>query len=89
MKIEITKNLSDRKKEKLDIANWPIWEKEASQFPWRYEDRESCLILEGKVTVKTAEETVSFGPGDFVVFPAGLDCEWIIEENVRKHYNFG
>ena len=75
---------------KLDVYNWPIWEKEVSRFDWHYEQQETCYLLKGKVTV-TAEggPAVNFGAGDLVVFPAGLSCVWDIQEAVRKHYKFG
>ena len=68
---------------------WPIWTKEASTFPWHYDEPETCLILEGEVTVKAGGEEASFGTGDWVVFPKGLDCSWTIRKAVRKHYRFG
>lgn len=70
--------------------DWPIWTCEPSTFDWDYTQTETCLILEGKVTVKDrpGEASVSFGPGDAVVFPVGLKCIWQIEEAVRKHYSF-
>jgi uncharacterized protein len=74
----------------MGVFNWPIWSKEASKFPWSYSERESCYIIEGKVTVTPYKESpVTFGAGDYVVFPAGMDCTWEIHEDVRKHYNFG
>jgi len=35
------------------------------------------------------EVSVSFGPGDLVVFPVGLKCIWNVKGTVKKHYNFG
>ncbi|RMH58289.1 MAG: DUF861 domain-containing protein [Candidatus Hydrogenedentota bacterium] len=87
-KIEIRKP-SEEEIEEKGIRAWPIWEHGPATFPWRYEERETCLILEGRVTVKTAEGEVSFGEGDLVIFPEGLECEWRIHEPVRKHYRFG
>ena len=87
----------DIKVEKLDkkeldrrgVTKWPIWEKEASRFDWHYDETEECYLLSGKVTVETKDgKKVSFGKGDFVTFPSGLDCTWVITEPVRKHYNF-
>jgi uncharacterized cupin superfamily protein len=86
MKIEIRKPTEE---EKNKAKNWPIWEKEVSSFPWHYDDRETCLVLEGEVSVKTGTEEVSFGAGDWVVFPKGLSCYWTIKKPVKKHYNFG
>jgi uncharacterized cupin superfamily protein len=39
--------------------------------------------------VTTEEETVTIKPGDYVVFPEGLNCTWKVNAAVRKHYNFG
>ena len=71
------------------VLNWPIWECEVSEFPWTYSERESCYILKGEIEVTTDVETVSIQPGDFVVFPQGLNCTWNVKAPVRKHYNFG
>ncbi len=71
------------------VLNWPIWECRVSEFPWTYSERESCYILKGEIEVTTDVETVSIQPGDFVVFPQGLNCRWNVKAPVRKHYNFG
>ena len=74
MKPEIRKPTED---EMQTAKNWPIWEKEKSHFPWEYDEQETCLIIEGSVTVTNSEgEEFEFGAGDFVVFPRGLKCEW-------------
>ena len=74
--------------QQAECENWPIWSKEASTFDWSYTETETCLILEGQVTVSDAEAEVTFGEGDLVVFPEGLECTWQITKPVRKHYNF-
>ncbi|MHC3130393.1 MAG: cupin domain-containing protein [Candidatus Bathyarchaeota archaeon] len=76
-------------KESQEAESWPIWEKEESKFPWEYFEQETCLILEGKAVVKTPEETIEFGAGDYVVFPEGLKCTWEIKQPIKKHYKFG
>jgi len=78
------------KLESMGILSWPIWEKEASTFPWSYDAQETCYLLEGKVKV-TPEggDPVEFCAGDLVIFPQGMNCTWEISENVRKHYKFG
>ena len=86
MKIEVRRPTEDDKKK---ASAWPVWTKEASTFPWHYDDQETCLILEGEVTVKTAQGPVSFRGGDLVVFPKGLDCTWEIRKAVKKRYKFG
>ena len=77
------------KMESNEAKSWSIWEKEESEFPWEYSEKETCLILEGKAAVKTAEETIEFEAGDYVVFPEGLSCTWEIKKKIRKHYKFG
>ena len=88
MEIKVQK-LTTGELEKMGVFNWPIWEKEISQFDWEYDSVEECYFLEGQVTVATSggEET-SFGKGDFVIFPKGLSCTWKVKKPVRKHYNF-
>jgi uncharacterized cupin superfamily protein len=73
----------------LQVQSWPIWECDPSEFEWFYDEQETCFLLQGKVTVQTDRETVSFGAGDLVTFPAGLSCIWRVNEKVRKHYRFG
>ena len=75
---------------KLDVRSWPVWEKEESEFPWFYDEAETCYILEGEVTV-TPENgpPVRFGKGDLVIFDEGLRCNWNIIKAIKKHYRFG
>lgn len=76
--------------QQLQVKDWPIWEKEESEFPWFYDESEMCYILEGDVTVTPENGTpVHFGKGDLVTFPEGLRCTWNIKKAIRKHYRFG
>ncbi len=75
--------------EKLGCESWDIWTCKPSTFDWHYDDRETCLFLEGRVTVKAEGQEVAFGKGDLVVFPKGLSCTWTVHEAVKKHYRFG
>jgi uncharacterized cupin superfamily protein len=88
--IVVAKNPSAEQLEALGVYSWPIWTKEASIFPWTYDDKETCLFLEGEVIV-TPEggEPVKMGKGDLVTFPGGMSCTWEIKQDVKKHYNFG
>jgi uncharacterized cupin superfamily protein len=87
MKVEVRKPTDE---ESAKAKTWPIWEKEESEFPWEYSDKETCLILEGDVEVTNESgESFKFGPEDWVVFPKGMKCKWKINKAVRKHYNFG
>ncbi len=89
LNIQVDTQPSEERLTTLGVKSWPIWTKEASQFPWYYEEKETCYLLAGKVTVATEDQTVVFGKGDLVTFPAGLSCTWKIHEDVRKHYQFG
>ena len=74
----------------LGVRDWPVWACEISCFTWQYDERETCLLLEGDVTVTPEDgEPVRFGAGDLVEFPAGLSCNWQVHQPVRKHYQFG
>lgn len=88
--IQVDSDPSQDKLAELGVSGWPVWSKEASSFPWTYGDQETCLILEGEVTV-TPEggEPVEIKAGDLVVFPAGMSCTWEIKADLRKHYKFG
>jgi len=35
----------------MGVFEWPVWEKEISEFPWTYESQEICYVLEGEVVV--------------------------------------
>ena len=82
--------ITPEKTNELGTTTWGVWEKEPSTFPWEYDDKETCHILEGNATVTTENgDTVTFGAGDLVIFPKGLKCTWTIEETIRKYYKFG
>ena len=75
---------------RIGVFDWPIWTKEASQFPWQYDEEETCYFLEGDVTVTPqGGEPVVMGKGDLVTFPAGMACTWEIRQPVKKHYKLG
>jgi len=72
------------------VAQWPIWEHGKGEFPWHYDETETCYILEGEVSVTPESgEAVVIRRGDLVTFPAGMSCRWHITEAIRKHYRFG
>jgi uncharacterized cupin superfamily protein len=71
-------------------ADWGMWSKEPSEFPWYYSENETCLILEGEATVTAPDgHSISFEAGDMVSFEAGLKCTWKIEKTIRKRYKLG
>ncbi|MFH1245877.1 MAG: cupin domain-containing protein [Candidatus Omnitrophota bacterium] len=74
----------------LGVRGWPVWEKRVSKFNWSYDEKETCFFIQGKVIVTAKDgKSVQVGAGDLVTFPQGLVCVWDIQEDVRKHYNFG
>ena len=88
--ISVTSPCSESTVKKLEIKNLTVCTCEASSFDWTYDDQETCLLLEGDVTVTPdGGEPVRFGAGDLVIFPAGMDCRWDVHKAVRKHYRFG
>jgi hypothetical protein len=40
--IVIERNPAPETLDRLGVRRWPIWEKEVSTFPWRYDERETC-----------------------------------------------
>lgn len=87
MKIVVEK-LTEQKITEMKIRQWPIWEKEISEFDWFYDSMEQCLFLEGHVIVETANGSTEIKKGDFVTFPEGLQCVWKVLSPVKKHYKF-
>lgn len=70
--------------------NWGTWSKEPSVFPWYYDEKENCYILEGEASViDELGNEIHFKAGDMVEFPQGLSCEWNITKEIRKKYLFG
>jgi uncharacterized cupin superfamily protein len=87
--ILLERNPSPERLEQMGVYTWPIWEKDASVFPWTYDSNETCYLLEGRVTVTPdGGEPVSFQAGDLVTFPNKMSCNWEIHDAVRKHYRF-
>ena len=90
MKILVISHCPESTIEELGIKSWPIWTCDVSSFDWAYEDKETCLLLEGEVTVtQRGGQPVYFKEGDLVTFPAGMNCRWEVHKAVRKHYRFG
>ncbi|MFA5107975.1 MAG: cupin domain-containing protein [Candidatus Micrarchaeia archaeon] len=78
-------------KEEIQTAQkWGLWEKEPSSFDWSYDEKETCLILEGEAKVVLPnKEQIHFKSGDYVIFEPGLKCKWVISKKIRKRYLFG
>ena len=74
-----------------DCRQWPVWSCENSEFEWMYTQTEKCLIIEGQVEVRNLpanDLSISFGQGDFVELPDGLNCIWKITQPIKKYYDF-
>lgn len=88
--IIIKQNPSEEQLNELGVRQWGIWEKEVSEFPWHYDSKETCYILEGEVTVTPEKgKPVTIKTNDLVTFPQGMSCSWKITKPIRKHYKFG
>ncbi|MCL2389545.1 MAG: cupin domain-containing protein [Elusimicrobia bacterium] len=74
--------------EKNEMKSKPVWTCGVSEFDWYYDSEETCMLVEGEVTVDYDKGSVSFGAGDYVVFPKGLACVWRVTKPVKKHYVF-
>ena len=51
LSISFTSPCPESTVEELGIKNWTIWTCEVSSFDWTYEEKETCLLLDGEVTV--------------------------------------
>jgi len=85
MQIHIEHDPSPMKLEIIGVYDWPIWTKEVSRFPWTYDQKESCYILEGEVIVTPdGGEPVKIVENDYVTFPAGMTCTWEVLSPVNR-----
>lgn len=74
----------------LGVETWPVWEKGVSEFPWQYDETETCYLLTGEVEVTPqGGEPIRICKGDLAVFPRGMRCVWKIIQPLAKHYTFG
>ena len=90
MKVPFTSPFSTSTIIQYVIKSWPIWECKPSKFPWHYEDKEICLIIEGQARISTQNGAIYvIKAGDLVEFPAGLYCEWEITKSIKKHFRLG
>ena len=88
--IALKQQPSQEELQELGVFEWSIWTKEVSEFPWTYDEAETCYFLDGDVIVTPdGGEPVMMGKGDLVTFPAGMSCTWKITNPVKKHYRFG
>ncbi len=87
--IKVIQNPDEALLDKMGVYEWPVWEKEVSCFPWTYESRETCYILDGEAVVSPdGGDPVTIRAGEIVIFPSGMSCSWDVRSPVRKHYCF-
>ena len=87
MRIIVTQ-LDEEELKEMGVYSWSVWEHEEDKFDWYYSDTEYCYIIAGEVTITSEFESLTIKPGDFVEFPAGLECVWDIRSAIKKHYRF-
>ena len=90
-KKEVTMEIIVKKpteQEQADMLKLPTWECDASTFDWKYDQEETCLLIEGEVEVTHSGGSAKFSAGDMVTFPKGLSCVWKVSKPVKKHYIF-
>lgn len=87
MQIQVQHNPAETLLNSLGVSKWPTWQKEVSTFDWTFHEEEQAYILAGEcVVTPTGGAPVSFGKGDFVIFPAGLKVKWEVKQPLHKHY---
>ncbi len=87
MKITVDQ-LEQDELEEMGVFSWPVWEHDEEKFEWYYDKAEKCYIKSGEATITSEFESITIKAGDFVVFPAGLECIWDIESAISKYYAF-
>jgi len=85
MKIVVDRPDNDELKE-MGVENWPVLEHGEEKFEWFYDKTERCYIVSGEATIVSEFETLTIKPGDFITFPAGLECIWDVDYAILKHY---
>lgn len=90
MHIELEQNPTPERLRELGVEDWPTWGTGVSRFPWTYDERETCYVLEGEVIVTPdGGAAVKLEAGDLASFPAGMSCTWDVRRPIRKLYRFG
>nr|CAB3447258.1 unnamed protein product [Digitaria exilis] len=90
LSISVERNPPESRLLQLGVKSWPKWGCPTGKFPVKFDARQTCYLLKGKVRahIKGSSECVEFGAGDLVVFPKGLSCTWDVVAAVDKYYKF-
>lgn len=83
MRIEIDQP-DQEELEEAGVFNWPVTEHEEDKFDWFYDKTEHCYIVEGLATIVTEFDLFTVKPGDYLIFPAGLECVWDVHSKIKK-----
>lgn len=87
MKIEIDR-LDLEELEELQINSWATGEYDEEKLEVFYNKTEMCYIVSGEATIVTEFESVIVKTGDFITFPAGLECIWDVDTKIHRRYIF-
>ncbi len=87
MRIEIEQPDHDELEE-AGVFDWPVREHDEDKFDWYFEKTEHCYIIEGVADIVSEFDTIMVKPGDYLIFPAGLECVWDVRSKIRAHYSF-
>jgi len=71
-----------------EMSTKPTWGCGVSVFDWHYDQEETCLLIEGEVTVEYEGKSVYITAGDMAIFPEGLSCVWKVTKPDNKYYIF-
>jgi len=85
MKIEVDQLDLDELRE-LGVKSWPVMEYEEEKFEVFYDKPEQCYIVAGEATIVSEFESITVKPGDFLTFPAGIECVWDVDSAIKKYY---
>ncbi|GAB4855801.1 hypothetical protein Ancab_024446 [Ancistrocladus abbreviatus] len=93
MNIIVERNPPESRLSELGIKSWPKWGCPPGKITLKYDARETCYFVKGKVKVypkgsSSDDEYVEFGAGDLVIIPKGLSCVWDVSIAVDKYYKF-
>ncbi|GMH02542.1 hypothetical protein Nepgr_004381 [Nepenthes gracilis] len=103
LRITVERNPSESRLSELGIKSWPKWGCSPGKYQLKFEERETCYLVKGKVRAyprggasaavaapssSSDDGYVEFGAGDLVIIPKGLSCTWDVSLPVDKYYKF-
>ncbi|KAL8159133.1 hypothetical protein V2J09_000670 [Rumex salicifolius] len=90
LEIIVERNPSESRLSELGISSWPKWGCPPGKLTLKFDARQTCYFVKGKVKVypKGSSEAVEFGAGDLVFIPKGLSCTWEVSVAVDEFYKF-